>query len=336
MKKLRHSLSVILSTVLVFACMVFVTRTARADKETQITGPAFGNPAETQSMPAEWIKKPVMHDASVGQVDLFVSLNQQFYGFIEPLIKQYGNEHGIKIFINKGTCGISAKMLGRKQADIAGYCCPPAKLDRLPGIRFHTLGVQPLSLLVNTHCPIENISLNQARRIFQGKIRRWSELGWKNIPIQPVARLHCKKRFGHWRLLLDNEDLFGPELREVGSIPDMYGIIENTPGAVGFETISLANNNEKKIKALNIDGFAPNLPENILNGKYPFYRTIYLTSWDEGVKSSSRAVGLITYLKDQMQYVDKKFGVIPALLLRKAGWKFKDDELIGEPEISVK
>ncbi len=43
-------------------------------------------------------------------------------------------------------------------------------------------------------------------------------------------------RAGHWRLLLDNEDLFGPRLHKVEAMPDMISRVARNPAAIGYET----------------------------------------------------------------------------------------------------
>ncbi len=99
-------------------------------------------------------------------------------------------------------------------------------------------GMAALALLAHPDNPIEDISLDMARDIFQGKLNYWKKLGiapnalgWDRI-IRPVARPHCKVRPGHWRLLLHNEDLFSPRLAEVSTIPDMIAIVALTAHAL--------------------------------------------------------------------------------------------------------
>jgi signal transduction histidine kinase len=66
-------------------------------------------------------------------------------------------------------------MLSRKAADIGAFCCAPGITDRLPGLRFHTLGIAAVVLLVHPDNPVDNISIGQAREIFMGETIRWSE-----------------------------------------------------------------------------------------------------------------------------------------------------------------
>jgi len=45
-----------------------------------------------------------------------------------------------------------------------------------------------------------------------------------------------------------------------------------------------------------------------------------------------RARALVDYLLKEVHSLGAEFGFVPASKLSKAGWKFKGDELIGEPD----
>jgi hypothetical protein len=152
--------------------------------------------------------------------------------------------------------------------------------------------------------------------------------------IKPIGRLHCKTRPGHWRLLLDNEDLFSPGLFEVGNIPDMVLQVASIRNAIGHETVWLATDhykNKGRVKTLKIDGYAPEDLDALLTGKYPVYKTFNVTTWEGKELKNSNAYKLVTFIKKQIEVLDLSYGIIPSSRLKKAGWKFKGAELIGEP-----
>jgi len=318
------------------ASLLLIPRPAATDDT--LRGEPFTDPEVVQEMPAGWPEQPISHDPSVGQVDLVVTLDQHMYQFLLTPIHDYAVKHNLKIIVSEGTCGITAGKLVRKTADIGGYCCPAGLTDRLPGLRFHTLAIVPLQILVHPENPIDHITLRQARDIFQGTIHRWSEIKdsqgrpGPDLAILPVGRLHCKIRPGHWRLLLDNEDLFGPRLQEVGTIPDMISLVAQAPDAIGYEVKMMAERfrDEGKVKALTIDGQAANRA-NLLAGRYPLYRTLVLTTWEGENIAKPEADRLVEYLLQEGERLAEQYDLVPASALREAGWQFKDTELIGEP-----
>ena len=62
------------------------------------------------------------------------------------------------------------------------------------------------AVVVNPANPVEDLTLQQARDIFGGKVFRWSEVktagkaAGRDRPIRVIARFHCPERPGHWRV----------------------------------------------------------------------------------------------------------------------------------------
>lgn len=303
-----------------------------------LKGPSFTSPSRVQEMPAEWVKEPIRHAPEVGRVDLAVTLDQHLYPLFKEHIEKFAAQKGLKVSVSEGTCGITAGKLARKSVDMGGFCCPPGEIDRLPGLRFHTVGVMPVAVIVHPDNPMEDIKLEDARKLFGGKIYLWSELKdgrgrpGPNLKVRPIGRLHCKLRPGHWRLLLDNEDLFSPNLTEVGTIPDMISLVAKTPGAVGYEVPLMVERyaGKGRVKTLKLNGLLP-AATSLAGGGYPVYRTLNLATWEGKGLENENARALVDYILKEAERLEGKYGLVSASGLRKAGWKFKGDELVGEP-----
>ena len=305
-----------------------------------LAGSPFTDATQIQEMSDSWKKQSIKYDSSIDNADLVVTFDQQMYLAFLPIMQQYAKENNLKIDINRGTCGLSAGELIRKSVDIGGFCCPPGTTDRLPGLQFHTTGIAAIALIVHPDNPIDNITINQARKIFMGDIYLWTDITAQDRLkkthrlIQPVGRLHCKLRPGHWRLLLDNEDLFSPSLYEVGAIPDMLLQVAINPRAIGYEILWMANyyQGNGKVKILKINGYSPYERSRVISTDYPLYRVYNLTTWEGKNLANPHAQKLIDYLIKQSEHIEGKFSFIPVSRLRQAGWKFKGNELIGTPK----
>ncbi len=302
-------------------------------------GPSFTDPSQVIDMPKEWEAQPIKYQFSSSDAGLVVALDQHLYPALLPLINKYAKEHSMKIVVHEGTCGIAAGMLSNKTADIGGFCCPPGFTDRLPGLKYHTLGISSLALLVHKGNNIDNVTYKQAQEIFSGDIRDWSELSsaegmqGENMPVQPIARLHCKLRPGHWRLLLDNQEQFSTRLLEVGAISDMISSVSSDERAIGYEVLWTFTRYKKRgeVKALKINNYSPYSSEALISGHYPLYRTYNLTTWEGDNNSNPRAHELVEYLLNQSEHIGREHYIIPALRLRQAGWQFSGNELVGDP-----
>lgn len=311
-----------------------------ANSPTDLAGPAFTDPDYVLPMPEAWQKQAIQYKEWAASTDLAVTLDQQLYPALLDLISQYGKDNKLKIAVQEGTCGISSNNLNDKSADIAGFCCPAGEADRLPGLKFHTLGISAISILAHASNPVDNLTTEQARDVFQGKLYRWSQLkspegkpGPKKA-IQVLGRLHCKQRPGHWRLILDNEDQFSPRMNDVSAIRDMITGIARDPFSVGFETLIMKNryDTEGAVKSLAVNGIKPEDSAQVAQGNYPFYRTYNLTTWETPETTQPHAQALVKYIFKNLDKIDPKYWLVPVSQLQQHGWQFRDGELIGGPE----
>jgi ABC-type phosphate transport system substrate-binding protein len=324
--------------LLEWTVLAFLAQVLSAFAE-EMAGNAFTDPTLIwRQVPPDWETQTVRAQPGASEADLSVTLDQQLYPMLLPLIQQYAAEHRVKVAVSNGTCGISAGLLSRKAVDVGGFCCPPGLTDRLPGLRFHTLAVAAIALLVHPDNPLNEVTFREAQQIFRGEISDWSTLRADRnkgvpYPIHTIGHLHCKLRPGHWRLLLDNDDLFSPHLLEVGTIQDVIGSVAADPLAIGYETLWMMQRHEglRRVKALSLGGVRPDDRVALASGRYPLYRVYNVTTW-EGAAAKSLAQGLVRYLEGKIDHLDRRFAMVPASHLRRHGWQFQKDELAGEPD----
>ncbi len=339
MRRTQRTVRSITISALLSLCLAPLISNVSAN-ETLLGGRAFSPPDEIIPMGRDWEQQPIKHTVDT-DVDLAVALDQQLYPAMGPMIEQFAKERGVKIAVQDGTCGISAGLLAQKAADMGGFCCPPGVTDRLPGLKYHTVGIGALALIAHPENSLTGVSLDQARSLFGNDIQDWSELpmsGFKsgaNSQVRAFARLHCKVRPGHWRLILDSEQQFGWNITEVSAIKDMVKQVSVTPGALGYETLwhihRLAKQESTGVKMLKVNGFSPQNREAVATGQYPLYRVFNITSWQTDTTQSHLNDELVEYLIANAHKMNPEFAIIPVEELRKHGWQFSGNEIIGEP-----
>ena len=293
----------------------------------------FSDPRVVQELPKSWHKKGIIYDKWVDKSDVAITLDQHLYPALMPFIKQYEKENGVKIAVKEGACGISGGMLFRKQVDIAGFCCPLGKMDRLPGATFHTLGIAALSILVHSKNPVDNLGVDEIKKIFRGVETNWSSFSKvKKNKIHPIIRTHCKKRPGHWHLILPDANDFTQNAQDVAAINDMISIISDDEQSIGYEVYWNAIRYKGTVKAVSVNGISPLNREEVSKGNYPYYRVYSISIWDDKKLKNPVAADLVSYLTHIIEKLDSTLGIVPSSLLKKKGWKFYNGELIGEPD----
>lgn len=298
----------------------------------KLSGDAFSDPSYKVPMPEDWKRQGIKYESWGEGSDLVVSADQHLYPAVLPIINKYAKENNLKIAVREAVCGITKGRIAKKSVDLTTDCCPPGLGDRLPGLKFYTLGIAPIAFFVNAANPVDKITYNEARNIYQGKVHKWSEVHGKDVAIHPVTRLHCKDRPGMWRLMLANEDLFGPDIHDVKTFKDMLDTIAGDPYSIGFEVLWQITNyqHSNKVKVLKIDGYDPRDTSALVSGAYPLYLTYNITLWEGKGLEKPLAKKLLEYIMDEIEKVKGPFYIVTAPTLKKAGWKFRGYELIGE------
>ncbi|MBF0355627.1 MAG: hypothetical protein HQL43_10375 [Alphaproteobacteria bacterium] len=300
----------------------------------ELGGQPFTSPDSIMQMPENWVSRGIKRPEGV---DLMLALDQQIYPALLPFAMRFGTQNGLKLGAQEGTCGLASAALSEKCADITGMCCPPGAIDRLPGIRFHTIGISAVALIVHPSNPLQDISWAQARALFAGGTRSWSDIPMSGIArkgeVRAITRLHCKPRPGHWRLLIGEPDHFARQALDVPSIKDMIIEVSETLEGIGWETLFHVEANAKigQVKTLKLGGISPSDEEALARGRYPFYRVMGITSWADAPAAHPMATRLAAELIAQADAIDPRFGIVSVTRLRKHGWKFHNAELVGEP-----
>ena len=73
-------------------------------------------------------------------------------------------------------------------------------------------------------------------------------------------------------------------------------------------------------------------PENLISGDYPLYLVFNISTWEGKGVGNPHARKFVDFLIRQVERIESKYRIIPVSRLRKAGWKFNGNELIGGPD----
>ena len=123
--------------------------------------------------------------------------------------------------------------------------------------------------------PVSNLSQEQIRGIYSGRIRNWKEVGGPDIAIKPFQRNEGSGSQTMLQKIMGGTPIMPPikadRLGGMGDIINDVANYRNSKDAIGFtfRYFSTEMFRNGSIKLLSIDGIEPSL-ENIRNGSYPF------------------------------------------------------------------
>jgi phosphate transport system substrate-binding protein len=132
-----------------------------------------------------------------------------------------------------------------------------------------------ISIIVHPSNPVRDISLDQVRKVYSGRIRNWNELGWIDRNIDAVSREEGSGTRGAFEELVMGKVFIDDGIMVQDSNGSVKEVIATDPYAIGFISLGIV---DQKVKALTIDGVIPSV-RNIVQHKYSMVRPfLYLTA----------------------------------------------------------
>ena len=213
-------------------------------------------------------------------------------GGIAHANKAFQAKTGVEIVMPNKYGGCGATVLGLKtgKLDAGVMCCPPNK-EEMGDLDLVASVVAREAIAVNVHesNPITNLSTEQLRDIYQGRITNWKQVGGKDAPMSVYGYIMCGNREEPARQYMVGERDYKKGIMTIDNGKLAKHVIRVKPGAeiatsvaadpngIGFEAmIYLPVSGAKAIK---LDGIPPS-QATLRNGTYPATRHLYVVTKD--------------------------------------------------------
>ncbi len=180
-------------------------------------------------------------------------------------VSESGSGNGAKSLIN-GTCQIASMSRFMKAKEFKAAI----EKDVFPVA--HVVAVDGIAMVVHPSNPVQELTVEQVRKIYQGQITNWSELGGPDQPIVKVSRDTNSGTFETFNKLVMHKERMDPGTEKVGSNGAVRQTVQSTPYAIGYVGLGFV---DRTIRALKINGIDPTR-RNVASGRYPIARPLYL------------------------------------------------------------
>jgi phosphate transport system substrate-binding protein len=155
--------------------------------------------------------------------------------------------------------------------------------------------------------PIDDLSVEQVRGMFSGRITSWRELDGQDKDVIPVTREEGSGTRASFEGMIMGEEQISDACLVQDSNGAVREIIATTPQGVGYISVGLVDEREK---AVAINGIKPTLA-NLITEKYRFSRPFLLLLREEPEGDIKKFIEYV--LSPEGQEILGSSGLIPAM-----------------------
>ncbi len=228
---------------------------------------------------------------------------EKVIGFLSEAYME--NNSKVKITYNPtgSGAGIQAVLDGR--CDI-GISSRELKGNENENLNAAVVAVDGIAMIVNQQNSVEDLTIEQIRKIYTGEIVNWSEVGGHSGAIVLIGREAASGTREGFELITDTKDKCR-YTQELTSSGDVIQTVAGNPNAIGYASLASVKDTVKIIK---VQGVIPS-KATIQNGDYKIQRNFLLiTPKNKELKTEAKSFLEFATSKNADRFVEMA-GAIP-------------------------
>ncbi len=218
---------------------------------------------------------------------------------------------GVSVYVEGGGTASGVRALIRNEVDI---CTASRNLKydevKILADQYKKIGISyivakdALSIYLNPDNPVNNLTMDDLKKIFTCKATNWKTFGGNDDVIQPVIRNPNSGTYLYLKEHVLQEDDYCDKAETEPTMNALIEAVADNVNAVGYGGIGLA----KGLKHIKVNGVAP-MEENVRNGKYPIIRYLHFYVLDSPEGIVKKFIDWV--LSPEGQQIVEKGGYIP-------------------------
>jgi phosphate transport system substrate-binding protein len=136
----------------------------------------------------------------------------------------------------------------------------------------HIVALDGIAVIVHPENPMTNISIDNIKKIYTGKLLNWDQVGGGSGSIVVVSRDAASGTFEAFNTLALNDAKMTDGALMLASNLEIARIVAQTPGAIGYVGLGYLSDDVKAIKVEMIDA----TEETVRDATYPLARPLFM------------------------------------------------------------
>lgn len=209
---------------------------------------------------------------------------------MEKVQEKYEENNSVILEIQQNGSGAGIKDVISGISEI-GMSSRELKDEEKNSVEATTVAYDGIALLVNPENKVKNISLEDVKNVYTGKITNWKELGGEDAPIVVISREEGSGTRDAFQEIVGYKS---EELTKGATISDGSGAVKTTvagnKNAIGFASFEYI---DETVSALNVNDVEPTA-DNVKGGQYKISRPFLLVTKSDSVTENGQK--LIDYV----------------------------------------
>ncbi len=228
----------------------------------------------------------------------------------ESAAEAFGEKTGVSVLVSGLGSSAGIEAVSNGTADIASSSRQLNSDEQDLGLTEIVIAHDGIAVIVNTENPVQNLSTEQLRDIYSGKITNWSEVGGDDLKIQLVNRDEASGTREAFKTIVMDGASFDRSAAVLSGTGQVRDVVSRSLGAIGYISLGFVESKyaETEVRAINVNHVEP-AEKTIASGGYPISRDLYF--YVKGTPSAEAQEYIDYVVSDDMEQIVRDAGFIP-------------------------
>lgn len=228
----------------------------------------------------------------------------------EQAAELFGEETGTSVLVSGLGSSAGIEAVANGTAEVATSSRSLNADEEQLGLTTIPVAHDGIAVIVNPDNPVQNLSIEQLRDIYAGRITNWSEVGGEDLPIQLVNRDEASGTREAFKTIVMDGEAFDRRAAVLSGTGQVRDVVSRSRGAIGYISMGFVDSAyaETEVRAISVNHVEPS-EKTIASGGYPISRDLYF--FTKGEPTGQVAAYIDYVLSPAMDEQIREAGFIP-------------------------